>query len=81
MLDLSLKSDGHEPTVLVIIPAFNERDCILDTVKSIKATGYDYVVINDGSTDDTFEICVNNGVNFLNLPQNLGIGGAIQAGC
>ena len=80
MLDLSLKSDGHEPKVLVIIPAFNERDCILDTVKSIKAIGYDYVVINDGSTDDTFEICINNGVNVLNLPQNLGIGGAIQAG-
>lgn len=56
MLDLSLKSDGHEPKVLVIIPVFNERDCILDTVKAIKATGYDYVVINDGSTDDTFEI-------------------------
>ena len=49
-------------------------------MKSIKAIGYDYVVINDGSTDDTFEICINNGVNVLNLPQNLGIGGAIQAG-
>lgn len=68
------------PRVLVIIPAFNESSCILDTVKSIEACGYDYIVINDGSADNTLELCRENGVNVLNLSQNLGIGGAIQAG-
>ena len=72
-------SKGY-PRVLVIIPAYNEQECILDTVASIKAAGYDYVVINDGSQDGTLELCREHGVNILDLPQNLGIGGAVQAG-
>lgn len=70
-------SKGY-PRVLVIIPAFNEQECILDTVASIKAAGYDYVVINDGSQDGTLELCREHGVNILDLPQNLGIGGAVK---
>lgn len=70
----------HELRVLVIIPAFNEEANILDTVSSVEEAGYDYVVINDGSTDDTLRVCRDAGVNVLDLPQNLGIGGAVQAG-
>lgn len=66
--------------VLVIIPAYNESEAILDTVNDVVATGFDYVVVNDGSTDATLDICRSNHVNVLNLPQNLGIGGAVQAG-
>ena len=66
--------------VLVIIPAYNEQDCILSTVEKIKACGYDYVVVNDGSSDATLKICRDNEINILDLPQNLGIGGAVQAG-
>lgn len=66
--------------VLVIVPAYNESEAILDTVNDIIATGFDYVVVNDGSTDATLDICRSNHVNVLNLPQNLGIGGAVQAG-
>lgn len=66
--------------VLVIIPAYNESETILDTVNDVIATGFDYVVVNDGSTDATLDICRSNHVNALNLPQNLGIGGAVQAG-
>lgn len=71
---------GSPLRVLVIIPAYNESACILDTVRKIKACGYDYVVVNDGSTDNTLAICRENGLNVLDLPQNLGIGGAVQAG-
>lgn len=71
---------GSNFKVLVIIPAFNESASILDTVKSIESYGYDYIVVNDGSSDNTLEICLENNVNVLNLSQNLGIGGAIQAG-
>ena len=70
----------HELRALVIIPAFNEEANILDTVSSVEEAGYDYVVINDGSTDDTLRVCRDAGVNVLDLPQNLGIGGAVQAG-
>lgn len=66
--------------VLVIVPAYNEAASILDTVRSVENAGYDYIVVNDGSTDDTLAVCHANGLNVLNLPQNLGIGGAVQAG-
>ncbi len=68
------------PRVLVIIPAYNESACILNTVRKIEETGYDYVVVNDGSKDGTLAICRENGLNVLDLSQNLGIGGAVQAG-
>ena len=61
---------------LVVIPAYNEQDSIKATVESVIAAGFDYVVVNDGSTDSTLEICRCNGFNVLDLEQNLGIGGA-----
>lgn len=66
--------------ILVIIPAYNEQESILSTVQSVQAFGYDYVVVNDGSRDDTLKVCRENGLNVLDLAQNLGIGGAVQAG-
>lgn len=67
---------------LVIIPAFNESESILRTVQDIKehAPGFDYVVINDCSTDNTLQVCRKNGLNHINLAVNLGIGGAVQTG-
>ena len=67
---------------LIIIPAYNESASIQATVEAIKrdAKGFDYVVINDCSTDQTREICEKNGYNIVNLPVNLGIGGAVQTG-
>lgn len=64
--------------ILLIIPAHNEEDSIEKTINSIK--GYDYIVINDGSTDNTKQILENNHYNHLNLCFNLGIGGAVQTG-
>lgn len=66
--------------VLLIVPAYNEADSIVAVVNTIKGYGYDYIVVNDGSEDDTAKICRDNSINFLDLPQNLGIGGAVQAG-
>lgn len=67
---------------LIIIPAFNEEDNILAVVEEITANypQYDYVVINDGSTDATRKVCANNGINLLDLPVNLGLSGAIRSG-
>ena len=67
---------------LIIIPAYNEAANIEKTVASIKenAQGFDYVIINDCSVDDTRKICEENGFNVVNLPINLGIGGAVQTG-
>ncbi|WP_443595516.1 glycosyltransferase family 2 protein [Agathobacter sp.] len=67
---------------LIIIPAYNEAANIEKTVASIKANaqGFDYVIINDCSADNTRQICEKNGFNIVNLPINLGIGGAVQTG-
>lgn len=68
--------------LLVIIPAYNEEESILSTVKQLTTTcpEYDYLVVNDGSTDETAAICKKNGVHLLDLPVNLGLSGAFQAG-
>ena len=67
---------------LIIIPAYNESENIEKTVQMIKenAPGFDYVIINDCSTDNTKEICQQRGFNMISLPINLGIGGAVQTG-
>ena len=67
---------------LVIIPAYNEKDNIISTVKEIEkeAPDYDYIIINDCSTDNTLDLIRYNGYDVLNLPVNLGIGGAVQTG-
>lgn len=67
---------------LIIIPAYNEEKNIEYVVRSIQETypGYDYLVVNDGSKDNTAKLCEENGFNYLNLPINLGLSGAFQAG-
>ena len=67
---------------LIIIPAFNEEANIEKTITAIKnnAPNFDYIIINDCSTDTTKEICESFGYNIINLPINLGIGGAVQTG-
>lgn len=65
---------------LIIIPAYNEEENIVRAVESVKAYGYDYIVINDGSSDHTAAICRAEGFPLLDLCENLGIGGAVQAG-
>lgn len=68
--------------LLIVIPAYNEEENIETVVTFIqeKYSQYDYVVVNDGSKDQTAEICKKNGYELLNLPVNLGLAGAFQAG-
>lgn len=68
--------------LLIIIPAYNEGKNICQVVDDINknATFADYVIINDGSKDDTKEICDKYQLNAVHLPVNLGIGGAVQTG-
>ena len=68
--------------VLIIIPAYNEEANIERVVDHLEQNfpQYDYVVVNDGSRDRTGEICKMRGYNYLDLPVNLGLAGAFQAG-
>ena len=67
---------------LAIIPAYNERGNILRTVRDVEtnAPDFDYVIINDCSTDDTLAICREHDLHVISLPSNLGIGGCVQTG-
>lgn len=68
--------------VLVVMPAWNERDCIGDTVREVLALDrdYDVLVVDDGSSDGTPELAEAAGAHVLRLPFNLGVGGAMRAG-
>ena len=69
--------------VLAIIPAYNEDKTIAQVIGSIKrlAQGIDILVVNDGSTDSTgIEAQKTGQALVVNLPANLGIGGAVQTG-
>lgn len=67
---------------LIIIPAYNEAESIERVVDNIieNFPQYDYVVVNDGSSDETRKICKRRKYNLLDLPINLGLAGAIQSG-
>ena len=72
--------------ILLIIPAYNEEKNILGVCNVIEEYNkknvqkLDYVVINDGSTDNTLKVLKENNLNHVNLINNLGIGGAVQTG-
>jgi len=86
MLVVEVEKVKNKCKVLLIIPAYNEEENIINTVNEIyeynkkNKTQYDVIVINDGSTDKTKELLELNNVPHINLIHNLGIGGAVQTG-
>lgn len=68
--------------LLIIIPAYNEAQNLTYVVNDIKRNcpEFDYIIVNDGSKDNTVELCKNNSYNLLDLPINLGLAGGVQAG-
>ncbi len=79
-----------EPTVAVVMPAFNEEDAVAMSIRSLLAVDYpaqkmEIVVVNDGSTDNTSaEIravaAVNPIVRVIEFPENRGKRAAMAAG-
>ncbi len=79
-------AESHGPLAAVrriaIVPAFNEERNIvrlLDELAKLDA-GLEVVVISDGSTDRTASVARAAGAHVVELPFNLGIGGAVQTG-
>ena len=70
------------PKHLAIVPAYNEADAIHTTIADLNANApdFDVVVVDDGSTDDTAMRARQAGAKVLQLPFNVGIGGAVQSG-
>lgn len=76
----------NEVKILLIIPAYNEGEGIAENIKKVEnyinSSPYDldYIVINDGSTDNEEEVLKEKKIKHVELIQNLGIGGAVQTG-
>jgi glycosyltransferase involved in cell wall biosynthesis len=70
------------PRLLAIIPAYNEAASLPDVLRDLNAhfPCADVVVVNDGSTDATSATARAEDVWVIDLPINLGIGGAVQTG-
>jgi glycosyltransferase involved in cell wall biosynthesis len=70
------------PGHLAIVPAYNESASITRVVTELRqhAPGFDIVVVDDGSTDDTSDRARSAGATVVRHPYNLGIGGAVQSG-
>lgn len=68
--------------LLIIVPAYNEAENIARVMEHLRKDypEFDAIVVNDGSKDETADICREHGYNFLDLPANLGLQGAFQAG-
>ena len=68
--------------ILIIIPAYNEATNLVQLIQDIRTKYplYDYIVINDGSNDDTKKLCRSHSFSCIHLPINSGIGVAVQTG-
>lgn len=64
------------------MPARNEEKTVGTVISSLKALlpHADILVVNDSSTDKTAKVAMEAGAKVLNLPINLGYGGAVQTG-
>lgn len=68
--------------LLIVIPAWNEQEALPAVLAEVERElpGTDVLVVNDGSTDGTSKVAREAGAMVLDLPLNLGVGGAMRAG-
>lgn len=66
--------------VLVMVPALNEEASVGQVLSDLQDNGFHVLLISDGSLDETANIGRRVGVKVLELPINLGVGGALRAG-
>ncbi|MEY4873364.1 MAG: hypothetical protein RJB41_66 [Actinomycetota bacterium] len=66
--------------VLVIIPAFNEVESIGQVVDQVSTYGFQTLVVDDGSIDQTADVAHQYGANVVSFTLNSGVGGALRCG-
>ena len=66
--------------VLVVVPAWNEQASIAKVISELKIHGFDVLVVDDGSTENTFFTARSAGAITVRLPFNLGVGAALRCG-
>ncbi|WP_458454300.1 glycosyltransferase family 2 protein [Methanobrevibacter sp.] len=79
-------SDEDKNSTYVILPAYNEATRIRPVIESIAEKGYNMVIVNDGSSDNTLEVIKEtkrkypDKVHLFSLMINRGVGVATQTG-
>ena len=71
------------PKVSIIIPAYNEAEIIgsvVEGVRSVAASDWEILVVDDGSSDGTSEAVSGSGVRLVRHPYNKGNGAAVKTG-
>ena len=66
--------------ICILIPAYNAQETLGSVLKKIEPLKMDTIVVNDGSSDETKRVVLENGVGLLEHPFNLGKGAALQTG-
>lgn len=71
---------SYKSRILVLVPSYNEAATVGNVVSRVLNQGFPVLVVDDGSCDDTAQVAVQAGANCVQLPFNLGVGGALRCG-
>jgi glycosyltransferase involved in cell wall biosynthesis len=78
--------DSDDSGLSIIVPAYNEAESIVEVIDRVKKAWcdcglpYEIIVVDDGSTDKTFELAVSQDVRVLQHTSNRGYGAALKTG-
>lgn len=75
-----MNTTNQNSPVAVVVSAYNESAVIAGVLEEILSLGHQVVVVDDGSADQTYEVCSRLPVNLVRHPINLGAGAAFQTG-
>ena len=73
---------SNKPDVTIIIPAYNEERGITDVITQLKvlSENYEILVVDDGSTGNTYKLATDTGVKVIRHPYNKGYGATLKTG-
>jgi glycosyltransferase involved in cell wall biosynthesis len=72
--------NDHFSSIWVVCPAYNESSAIVSVIKRLRQAGYDVVVVDDGSADETRQLATASATAVVSHPINLGQGAALKTG-
>ena len=74
-------------TLSLVIPCLNEEEVIIETIRkarsifdSMSLKDYEIIIVDDGSTDQSAERALSEGVQVIQHPHNVGYGRSIKDG-